>query len=320
MDRTARAVGIADRDNRRLVAAVESVLYDRLDRKHTWSPHRFVAAKTAWKLDADQTLAENAISLAVEDGAAIPIGSGYQPAGAAFMERFIEDRIQRHIDAKGDRDDLFLGAVDHEQINAFLEKFETSQARSLTEEQVAAVRMVLSNIFSMLVGGAGVGKTTALRAINAASRAFGFKVYQLALAGRASQRMAESTGQPAQTIASWLAGVSDGQIEVGTHTLVIIDEASIFDLPTLYRILFCLPETAPLLLVGDVAQLPPIGFGLTLHKLVGCVAVPRTELTRILRADEATGIPQASSAIRRGEFVSLPPVQSRGNGLQPHPG
>lgn len=306
VDRTARALGIADRDNRRLVAAVESVLYDRLDRKHTWSSHKFVLAKTAQRLNADKSLAEGAVSLAVEDGAAIQIGHGYQPAGAAFMERFIEDRIQRRLDANGDRSDLFLGAFDHGQIDAFLETFGKSQARPLTEEQSAAVRMVLSNAFSMLVGGAGVGKTTALKAINAGSRAFGFKVYQIALAGRAAQRMAESTGQPAQTIASWLAGVSGGQIEVGAHTLVIVDEASMLDLPTLYRILFYLPETAPLLLVGDVAQLPPIGFGLTLHELVGCNGIPKTELTKILRADEATGIPKASSAVRCGEIVSLP--------------
>src|SRR5262249_31742086 len=209
-----------------------SVLYDRLDRKHTWSSHKFVLAKTAQRLNADKSLAEGAVSLAVEDGAAIQIGHGYQPAGAAFMERFIEDRIQRRLDANGDRSDLFLGAFDHGQIDAFLETFGKSQARPLTEEQSAAVRMLLSNAFSMLVGGAGVGKTTGLKAINAGSRAFGFKVYQIALAGRAAQRMAESTGQPAQTIASWLAGVSGGQIEVGAHTLVIVDEASMLDLPT----------------------------------------------------------------------------------------
>lgn len=306
VDRIARAIGIAEGDDRRLVAAVESVLYDRLDRKHTWSPHSLVLVETARRLRADRNTAAKALGLAVGDGAAIPNLGGYQPAGAAFMERFIESRIQRHIDAKGDRGDLFLGAVDHDRVDAFLETFGKSQAGALTQEQAAAVRMVLSNSFSMLTGGAGVGKTTALKAINAASRAFGFKVYQLALAGRAAQRVAESTGQPAQTIASWLAGVRDRQIEVGAHTLVVVDEASMLDLPTLYRILFYLPETAPLLLVGDVAQLPPIGFGLTLHKLVEYSAIPKIELTRILRADEATGIPRASSAIRRGEPVSLP--------------
>jgi exodeoxyribonuclease V alpha subunit len=110
VDRTARALGIAKDDNRRLIAAVEGVLYDRLDRKHTRSAHSLVLATAAHRLDADRTLAEKAVRLAVEDGAAIPIRGGYQPAGAAFMERFIEDRLQRHIDAKGDRGDLFLGS------------------------------------------------------------------------------------------------------------------------------------------------------------------------------------------------------------------
>ncbi|MER9338149.1 ATP-dependent RecD-like DNA helicase [Mesorhizobium sp. M0293] len=305
VDRTARALGIAAEDERRLVARVESVLYDRLDRKHTWSPQGLVMTMTARRLGANG-LAAAAVRLAVEDGAAIPVADGYQPAGAAYMERFIEGRVRCHIDAKGNRGDLFLGNIGNEQIDAFLAKFGRSQANPLTDEQVAAVRMVLSNTFSMLVGGAGVGKTTALRAINAASRSFGFKVYQLAVAGRAAQRMAQATGQPAQTIASWLAAARDGRIEVGAHTLVIVDEASMLDLPTLYRILFCLPENAPLLLVGDIAQLPPIGFGLTLHKLVECSLVPKSELTKILRADEATGIPKVSSAIRLGEVVSLP--------------
>lgn len=306
VDRTARAVGVAERDSRRFVAAVESVLYDRLDRKHTWSPHDVVVARTAKRLHSDNTIAGKAVGLAIDDGAAIPVGGGYQPAGAAFMERFVETRVRRHIDARGYRGDLFLLCSDNDRIDAFLEDFGKSQRHPLTEQQAAAVRMVLSNSFCLLTGGAGVGKTAALKAINAASQAFGFTVYQLALAGRAAQRVAESTGQPAQTIASWLAGVRDGRIEVGAHTLVVVDEASMLDLPTLYRILFCLPETAPLLLVGDVAQLPPIGFGLTLHRLVQHGAIPKTELTRILRADEATGIPQASSAIRRGEAVSLP--------------
>ncbi len=306
VDRTARALGFAAEDRRRLVAAVESVLYDRLDQKHTWSPHGLVLAMTARRLNADRSLAGGAVTMAVEDGAAIAVADGYQPAGAAYMERFIEGRVRCHIDAKGNRGDLFLGNIDNNQIDAFLDKFGRSQTNPLTDEQDAAVRMVLSNTFSMLVGGAGVGKTTALRAINAASRSFGFKVYQIAVAGRAAQRMAQATGQPAQTIASWLAAARDGRIEVGAHTLVIVDEASMLDLPTLYRILFCLPENAPLLLVGDIAQLPPIGFGLTLHKLVGFAPIPKSELTRILRADEATGIPKVSSAIRLGEAVSLP--------------
>ncbi|NEH27443.1 AAA family ATPase [Rhizobium leguminosarum] len=100
-----------------------------------------------------------------------------------------------------------------------------------------------------------------MRAINATARHFGMKVYLLAVAGRAASRMSALTGQPAQTIASWLRGAADDKIEVGRRTLIIIDGASMLDLPTLYRILFFLPDDAPLLLVGDTAQLPPIDSG-----------------------------------------------------------
>ena len=48
----------------------------------------------------------------------------------------------------------------------------------------------------------------------------------------------------------------------------LLDEASMIDLPTLHAILRYMPEGARLLLTGDAAQLPPIGFGLVYHALV----------------------------------------------------
>lgn len=303
VDRVAAALGIRKDDPRRLVAAVESVLYDRLDRKHTWCGASFLVGLVAKRLSTTSELASAALELAVEDGAAIPIEGGFQPAGAAYMERFIEARIDGHLRRMSDRD-LFLDGISPEDIASFLAGFDPS--RSLTGEQRDAVGMAMQNAFSLLIGGAGVGKTTALRAINAGARHFGMNVYQLAIAGRAAGRIAETTGQPAQTIASWLKGVTDGRIELGRHTLVIVDEASMLDLPTLYRILFHLPEDARCLLVGDTAQLPPIGFGLTLHRLVLEGRIPKTELTRILRASAESGIPEVSLDIRRGHVPRIP--------------
>ncbi|MGV1904807.1 AAA family ATPase [uncultured Agrobacterium sp.] len=306
VDRVATALGIRMDDPRRLVAAVESVLYDRLDRKHTWCNGSVLVGLVAKRLGITAEHASTAVELAVANGAAIPIEGGFQPAGAAYMERFIEARIEGHLQSSSDRD-LFLHGIRSEDIASFLGGFDTS--RSLTDEQRKAVRMAMQTSFSLLIGGAGVGKTTALRAINAAARHFGMNVYQLAIAGRAAGRITEATGQPAQTIASWLKGVSDGRIELGRHTLVIVDEASMLDLPTFYRILFHLPEDARCLLVGDTAQLPPIGFGLTLHRLVLEDRIPKTELTRILRASAESGIPEVSLAIRHGSVPRIPAYQ-----------
>lgn len=311
VDGVAAALGIRKDDPRRLVAAVESVLYDRLDRKHTWCSGSSLVSSVAKRLATTEELAAAAVDLAVTDGAAIPTEGGFQPAGAAYMERFIEARIDGHLRSSSDRD-LFLDGIRSEDIASFLAGFDPLQ--SLTNEQRNAVVMVMQNSFSLLIGGAGVGKTTALRAINASARHFGMSVYQLAIAGRAAGRIAEATGQPAQTVASWLKGSTDGRIELGRHTLVIVDEASMLDLPTLYRILFHLPEDARCLLVGDTAQLPPIGFGLTLHRLVLESRIPKTELTRILRASEASGIPEVSLAIRNGRVPPVPPYDNESVG------
>ncbi|MBZ7921741.1 ATP-dependent RecD-like DNA helicase [Ensifer adhaerens] len=310
VDRVATALDMRKDDPRRLVAAVESVLYDRLDRKHTWCDEAVLVELVAKRLSTSTESASAAVRLAVADGAAIPIEGGFQPAGAAYMERFIEARIEGHL--RRTSRDLFLDDISPADISAFLERFDPS--RNLTDEQRHAVAMAMQHAFSLLIGGAGVGKTTALRAINAAARHFGMNVYQLAIAGRAAGRIAETTGQPAQTVASWLKEVTDGRIELGRHTLVIVDEASMLDLPTLYRILFHLPEDARCLLVGDTAQLPPIGFGLTLHRLVLEDRIAKTELTRILRASAESGIPEVSLAIRQGRVPQVPTYNSECGG------
>jgi exodeoxyribonuclease V alpha subunit len=239
---------------------------------------------------------------------------GYQPAGASYTERYIENRIRRLLAAPARQKDLFAGRGGPADVEAFLARYQTSNAYSLTEEQQNAVRLAMLRRFAIITGGAGVGKTATLRAIHEVARSLGFEIWQLALAGRAAQRIADATGQKAQTIASWLVGAKEGLIKTGAHSFVIVDESSMLDLPTMYRLLWHLSEDSKLLLVGDVAQLPPIGYGLVLHRLVQSRSIPQIELTRTHRADEATGIPAVSRAIRVGIFPELPAYKRRAPG------
>lgn len=314
VDGLARKLGFDPADSRRLVGAVEAALYDRLDSKHTATPESRILGTVEALLHCNTVTAQAAIDEAVADGAAVPSHAGFQPAGAAYMERFIEGRLRSMAASAGQKRDLFMGTATAADVNGFLDRVPASQGHGLTDEQRSAVRLSLSEPFSLVTGGAGVGKTTCLRAINAAARHFGHHVYHLALAGRAAQRMADATGQPARTIASWLRAAAEGRAETGPHTLVVVDEASMLDLPTTYRLLFHMHEDARLLLVGDVAQLPPIGFGLVLHRLVGNPAIPRVELTQILRSSESTGIPAVSRAVRDGRVPVLPPYSAMQEG------
>ena len=305
VDRVARQLGFARDDRRRLVGGVEAAVYDRLDRKHTATPEARLLADVAARLGCGPDGSRAALGEAVADGAVVGSEAGYQPAGAAHMERFIEDRVREMSRPDGGRRDLLIGTATPADVDAYLDGASAGGAGALTSGQRDAVRLAMSGRFALLTGGAGVGKTTCLRAINATATHFGHHVVQLALAGRAAQRMADATGQPARTIASWLRAAMQGKADTGAHTLMVVDEASMLDLPTTYRLLFHVHRDARLLLVGDIAQLPPIGFGLVLHRLVGCAGVPQVELTEILRSREASGIPSVSRSLRDGTVPAL---------------
>jgi exodeoxyribonuclease V alpha subunit len=149
-----------------------------------------------------------------------------------------------------------------------------------------------------------------------ACAAFGRVVHMMAVAGRAAVRISEATGWPASTIAAFLKGVETRTIALGPESLVVVDEASMLDLPTMYRILRCLPDGCRLLLVGDPGQLPPIGFGLVLHALVDRKEIPAVELTRVYRQTEATGIPAVARAVRAGTMpVFLGQIDTTAGGV-----
>ena len=87
-------------------------------------------------------------------------------------------------------------------------------------------------------------------------------------------------------------------------TLAVIDEASMVDLPTVHSVAKRLRPESRLLLVGDEAQLPPIGFGLVFHKLVKDPAIT-LRLTHVHRHADETGIPAAAAAVRLAHLHDL---------------
>ena len=132
---------------------------------------------------------------------------------------------------------------------------------TLSPEQQAAIRTALSHPLSVLTGGPGTGKTTALKALIALVEA-AKKVCALASpTGRAAKRLAEATGRPASTIHR-LLGFKPGQGFAYTAEnplpvdLLVVDEASMLDLLLAYHLLKALQPGTHLLLVGDVDQLP----------------------------------------------------------------
>jgi exodeoxyribonuclease V alpha subunit len=250
---------------------------------------------------------EMALTLALEEGAAVgDEAGGYQPAGAAALETRIAERIRKMLAGEPMCQGILFGDGNVSvSIDACIAGLESVQGFSLSMSQRQAVELSSTSPFSLLIGGAGVGKTTVLRAVVAVLLQQGAAVHQMALSGRAAKRMAEATHAPATTIAKFLAAVRAGKLELDESTLLVVDEASMLDLPTMFQLLRHLPDGARMLLVGDPAQLPPIGFGLVFHRLAEAEGVSRVQLTEVHRQAASTGIPAVAAAIRRHDIPSL---------------
>ena len=236
-------------------------------------------------------------------------------------------------------------------------------------QQTRAVQQVLGRRLFVLTGGPGTGKTTTvLRMLLALTREYHalharLPIIRLAApTGKAARRLGDALREGANTLQGreafrdstwpqWLEPAlqaeamtvhrllgSRGQQRGFTHhagnpvgaDVVLIDEASMLDLPLLRALLDALPEKAVLVFVGDAEQLPPVGTGSVFLDLVTALEASATgdvvRLQHSFRADQAlvpvnealrTGHPEdfmracdsAGTQVQRQACNSLPQLQ-----------
>lgn len=136
----------------------------------------------------------------------------------------------------------------------------------LSDEQAQAIAKVAvsGRQLDVLVGPAGAGKTTALRALkNAWTQAHGKgSVVGLAPSAAAAAVLAEELGIGTENTAKWLHDFQHGSARFTRGQLVIVDEATLAGTLTLDRITAHAEKAgAKVLLVGDWAQLQAVEAG-----------------------------------------------------------
>ena len=204
----------------------------------------------------------------------------------------------------------------------------------------------------ILRGSAGTGKTSLSGAIVRTMKAIGQKVMLLAPTGRAAKVFSLSSGSPAFTIHRRIyrekafSGV-DGQFNLNdnlyTDTLFMVDEASMISNLGLGGTTFgsgCLLDDLVhfvyqghndrLMLIGDKAQLPPIGEeespALHAAMLEGYgLSVYECDLNEVLRQSEQSGILYNATMIRQmithDDITQLPKIHFSGfSDIQQMPG
>ncbi len=198
-------------------------------------------------------------------------------------------------------------------ISDALPEFFASAQRDAVRASFAAGLMVLT-------GGPGTGKTTTTSALVRAQQAVGRRVILCAPTGRAAKRLSDATDLPAQTLhrllewnpaSSTFARNASSPIEAD---FVLVDEASMLDVLLAERLLDALPQSATLVLVGDVDQLPPIGAGPVLRELIDSRVCVVVRLTEVFRQAQESAIVRAAHAILAGHTPTPTTPGTRGSG------
>jgi exodeoxyribonuclease V alpha subunit len=186
-------------------------------------------------------------------------------------------------------------------------------ALALNQGQREAVRAALTHKVTVLTGGPGTGKTTAVQTVIRLLEAKGYSYALAAPTGRAAKRLAEATGRPAKTIHRLLefkpqAGFQFQRNEENPldADMIIVDEASMLDLLLTNHLLKAVHPESHLLLVGDVDQLPSVGAGNVLHDVITAGVTAVVRLTEIFRQAQGSYIVINAHRLNRGEMPRFP--------------
>lgn len=302
-DQLALALGVARDDRRRLVCAFEEALYQLYDDGHTAPPPLLVDEKLKSILKEEFRSCLATYEAAREDGIhskrfLVRETGGWSLPAACIMENYVQAELVRRSQETNAMHQLSL--LDDVDASGF----KLPGNKPLDEQQEKAVAAILKYGVVAVIGAAGTGKTSVLHAANELLHRAGRHVLQVALSGKASQRLVQQTGQDAYTIESLLSKVaaSPQMLDLYDLPVLFIDEASMVDLSLMYRILKVF-DGRPLkfVAIGDRGQLPPIGPGLVFHRMIESSAFPVVELKTNYRTLSGSTIPEIAEIIRGGD-------------------
>lgn len=225
--------------------------------------------------------------------------------GFKYMEQYIENDIKQRIQR------LFGNTISKEECEKFIKSKEKELGIKLGEKQRLAVEKFSTEgpkVF-ILCGYAGTGKSTISKILldYCATVYPKENIITCAFTGMAAKRIRETTGYKGGTIHSLLGynpetgGFMYNKDNPLPYDVVLIDEASMINLPLFYSLMRAIKPEATIIMVGDDAQLPPIGEGNVFADLLGKSYIPKVKLDKIYRQSEDSVLTYFASYIRQGE-------------------
>lgn len=215
-------------------------------------------------------------------------------------------------------------------------------ADDVNSAQAVAARRACETGFFLLTGGPGTGKTATIGRLlqllqdQAAENSIQLRVALAAPTGKAATRLSESlratlgtqidSDFPEAKTLHRLLGSKPNSVQFQHNALnplpldvLIVDEASMIDLPLMCKLLEALPQSARLILVGDPDQLPSVETGNVLRACCDAIerhpdaARHRVHLDRVYRQDADSDIGIAARAVLAGDSEGFIQNLQQGN-------
>ncbi|MBJ7448965.1 MAG: ATP-dependent RecD-like DNA helicase [Parachlamydiales bacterium] len=306
-DTIAKKMGVPYDSLRRIESGIEHILHELGDDGHVCYPRLELIQVTKDLLVVEEHLVEQALQNLLDDKRVVL--QTMQDTDYIYLKvlHICETGIANEI-TRLNSGGCLLRPVNLEKAIEWVQQKLRIKLATLQQD---AVSQALKHKLLVITGGPGTGKSTITKAILAITEKLSSRLLLAAPTGRAAKRMTEITGRHAKTIHSLLEydftkhGFRRNRDYPLVGDLIIVDEASMIDTHLMYSLLKALPETARVIFVGDINQLPSVGPGNVLKDIIDSEKIPVAALTQIYRQAAGSKIITNAHAINKGVFPDL---------------
>ncbi|MBX4863854.1 Ti-type conjugative transfer relaxase TraA [Rhizobium bangladeshense] len=154
------------------------------------------------------------------------------------------------------------GRASHGVREVVLQATFTRHSRLSDEQRTAIEHAAGTTRIAAVIGRAGAGKTTMMKAAREAWETAGYRVVGGALAGKAAEGLEKEAGIVSRTLSSWELRWNQGRNQLDDKTVFVLDEAGMVSSRQMALLVEAVTKAgAKLVLVGDPEQLQPIEAG-----------------------------------------------------------
>lgn len=311
-DDIAKKLGIVADSEFRITSGLRYVLNEQAaSAGHTCLPRDILIRQAAQKLQ----LPEEKVTQVLDEQIRRRHLICYLPGDKDYIFTAESDRSESYIAKKLLELSVSCEILPEREIDRLIEITETERGISYASLQRKAIREALSSGVMILTGGPGTGKTTVVQALIRMCRQMGLKTALAAPTGRAAKRMSATTGEEARTIHRMLEmdkTDDDSRYHFKRNAnnpldekVIIIDEASMIDMPLMEGLLRAIIRGTRLILIGDDNQLPPVGCGNVFRDMIASGRFRSVCLTEIFRQSKESMIIVNAHRINHGELPLL---------------